>query len=214
MTVAAERTVETIIALLSVARSGAAYMPSDISYPAARLEHMLRETKTRVILCHSTQAAAWSAIAASVSSQVEPVDSKPLLQNASSDAAGGADADLPTARVTDRAAVMYTSGSTGTPKGVEILHGALARQQVVMVKNRSMLGKDRVVQETVLTFDVAGNEIWGCLHANATLVMVDDDTRLLGFEGFLLRHKISVISHLVTWVSSTPLPAARRCECL
>jgi acyl-coenzyme A synthetase/AMP-(fatty) acid ligase len=38
------------------------------------------------------------------------------------------------------------------------------------------------------------------VHARATLVMVDDNTRLLGFENFILRHQISVLfitpSHL------------------
>jgi non-ribosomal peptide synthetase component F len=100
----------------------------------------------------------------------------------------------------DAAAFLYTSGSTGRPKGVEIPRGALARQQTVMVANRGLRETDRVVEETILTFDVAGNEIWGCVQARATLVMVDDDTRLLAFESFLPRHKISVLfitpSHL------------------
>lgn len=60
-----------------------------------------------------------------------------------------------------------------------------ARQQAIMTEGRGMRSSDRIAHETILTFDVAGNEIWGTLRANATLVIVDDTTRLLGFEAFL-----------------------------
>lgn len=195
--VAAERTIETMVALLSVTRAGAAYLPVDLSYPSRRVQLMLSETKACVLLCHSNHSDEWRNTASS-SCHVEEVDAMKLLATASTNTS--VQPSFAEASRCDLAAVLYTSGSTGQPKGVEISHGALARQQKVMVENRGLVHTDRVVQETILTFDVAGNEIWGCLHARATLVMVDDDTRLLAFEAFLLRHKISVLfitpSHL------------------
>jgi len=196
--VAAERSVETVVALLSVTRAGAAYLPVDVSYPAARLRLMLNETNALALLCHKARATEWQAVVASAACTLEPVDCNVLLSRSS------APASLPrvfaAARPSDCAAVLYTSGSTGRPKGVEISHGALARQQTVMVTNRGLVASDRVAQETILTFDVAGNEIWGAVKAGATLVMVDDETRLLAFESFLLRQRISVLfitpSHL------------------
>jgi amino acid adenylation domain-containing protein len=198
--VAAERSVETVVALLSATRAGAAYLPVDISYPAARLGLMLQETNALALLCHKVRATEWQTIVASSASacKLEIVDCNVLLS--SSSAPSSITQKFAAARPSDAAAFLYTSGSTGRPKGVEIPHGALARQQTVMVANRGLRETDRVVQETILTFDVAGNEIWGCVQARATLVMVDDDTRLLAFESFLLRHKISVLfitpSHL------------------
>jgi amino acid adenylation domain-containing protein len=198
--VAAERSVETVVALLSATRAGAAYLPVDISYPAARLGLMLQETNALALLCHKARATEWQTIVASsaCACKLEIVDCNVLLS--SSSAPSSLSRKFAAARPSDAAAFLYTSGSTGRPKGVEIPHGALARQQTVMVANRGLRETDRVVQETILTFDVAGNEIWGCVQARATLVMVDDDTRLLAFESFLLRHKISVLfitpSHL------------------
>jgi len=200
--VAAERKVETIVALLSITRAGGAYMPVDLSYPAARLQHMLSEVGARALLCHADRACEWRDIVAASpptkSCNVDAIDCKRLL--ALSDAATAHPLKTADLRPHDLAAVLYTSGSTGQPKGVLLPQGALSQQQATMTANRGLCEADRVVQETILTFDVAGNEIWGCIHARATLVMVDDDTRLLAFEPFLRRHKISALfitpSHL------------------
>jgi non-ribosomal peptide synthetase component F len=151
--VAAERSAEALVALLSITRAGAAYLPVDISYPPARLQLMLQETRARVVLCaDSAHAANWRAIA----SHVEVVDCKALLAAAATAGNTPVSFEFAQARLSDCAAVLYTSGSTGQPKGVEISHAALARQQAVMAQNRQLLPTDRVVQETILTFDVAG----------------------------------------------------------
>ena len=79
--VAAERSIETIICILSIVRTGAAYMPVDVSYPAARLQHMLSESKASILLCTNEQASSWRNILASpeIACVVESIDYKTLV---------------------------------------------------------------------------------------------------------------------------------------
>ncbi|EKX46221.1 hypothetical protein GUITHDRAFT_70685, partial [Guillardia theta CCMP2712] len=194
--IAAEKTAETIASLLSVVRCGAAYMPVDISYPPDRLRFMLSDTNCRLLLCSPEQQEHKQTL---VSSRVEVLVVKP--EDLSHAEVNMEEARrVHKARPEDPAAIIFTSGSTGVPKGVEISQGALLAQNLAMNQSRPLSSSDRIVQQTMLTFDVAGNEIWSSFFFRSTLVIVDDATRLLGFENFLLRNAISVLfitpSHL------------------
>ena len=77
---------------------------------------------------------------------------------------------------------------------------ARARARRSLAEATGLQSKDRIAQHTVLTFDVAGNEIWGGLLSGATLVLVDEHKRLVGLERFLVAQRITVLfitpSHL------------------
>ena len=48
-----ERSVEMVIALLAVLKAGGTYVPLDPSYPAERLDFMLRDAKVTILLSQS-----------------------------------------------------------------------------------------------------------------------------------------------------------------
>ncbi|WP_369057331.1 AMP-binding protein, partial [Burkholderia gladioli] len=52
--ISAERGIDTVAGLLGILKAGAAYVPLDPAYPAARIEHMLRDSAPVALL---TQAA-------------------------------------------------------------------------------------------------------------------------------------------------------------
>lgn len=102
-----------VIAAWATWIAGAAYVPLDPSYPAARLELMVRDADLRCVIVDGRAEGV-------ALGEVERVD----LRSAPS-ADGGADA----ARARgvgpspdDLAYLIYTSGSTGTPKGVAVEH--------------------------------------------------------------------------------------------
>ncbi|SDD25311.1 non-ribosomal peptide synthetase [Actinokineospora iranica] len=100
------RTAETVIAILAVLKSGAAYVPIDPAYPADRLEFLLADADPVLV----------------VTTSAFTLD-RPVLLLDQTDVSGHP-ASTPDTALTDRhpAYVIYTSGSTGTPKGVVVEH--------------------------------------------------------------------------------------------
>jgi amino acid adenylation domain-containing protein/thioester reductase-like protein len=102
-----ERSFETVIAILAVLKTGAAYVPIDPSYPAERIEYILDDSGAKTLLTQSKFSGAYSGRAAAV---VE-IDSAAAYES-------NAPAFTRVASMEDIIYVIYTSGSTGRPKGV------------------------------------------------------------------------------------------------
>jgi len=152
------RSLDLIVGLLAILRSGAAYVPLDPEYPADRLEAMaeqcplvlsrevdrqeLRETRTILI---DREAAAIAACRHSV-----PVPAGP---------------------VTRSAYAIYTSGSTGKPKGVPVGHRPLTNQIAWFVSTFGLVAEDRLLLKTSLSFDASVWEWAAPLASGGSLVI-------------------------------------------
>ncbi|MDI9894478.1 non-ribosomal peptide synthase/polyketide synthase [Rhodococcus sp. IEGM 1381] len=166
--VALPRTSDLVIALLSVLRSGAAYLPIDSSYPADRIEYMLLDAEPSLILTAADSAAAL------------PDTTVPRLSVTDLDSNGSDVVCDHTARPCvpgdAPAYVIYTSGSTGRPKGVVIGRQALENFLAGMAELVPVEATSRVLGVTTVGFDIAGLELFLPLRAGATLVLADRDT--------------------------------------
>ncbi|MFD6530844.1 amino acid adenylation domain-containing protein [Streptomyces sp. NPDC060184] len=145
--VAAPASVHTAVAMLAVLRAGAAYVPVDPEYPAARIRHMLDDARPVLLLT-----------TAGTRASLPPVDVPWLALDAP------ADRTAPPTRHTphpdDPAYVIYTSGSTGRPKGVVVTHAALANHMAWMADHLDLTGEDRVLARTSTSFDASVWELW------------------------------------------------------
>jgi natural product biosynthesis luciferase-like monooxygenase protein len=104
-----ERSESTVVALLAVLKSGAAYVPLDPSYPAQRLRFVAADAELSAVVTAGPLSSRAAALA-------------PVVLDVT---ATGPDAADPPARPVhpdDAAYVIYTSGSTGNPKGVVVTH--------------------------------------------------------------------------------------------
>lgn len=111
------RTHHLIPSLVGILKAGAAYIPIDPWLPAERVEAMLTDARSAVIVSDGTfEVAEWAA-----RRSIPVVDPKHLR-------ADDADSDrIPVEVVPDDTAyVIFTSGSTGRPKGVVVSHRNLA----------------------------------------------------------------------------------------
>ena len=112
-----ERSVELVVALLAVLKTGAAYVPIDPGYPPDRIEWMMADAATAVCLTLSHLA---HKLSSSVQSSIIFLDqSDTVLSLLSSEAV-----TVPV-RPDNLAYIIYTSGSTGRPKGAMISHAGL-----------------------------------------------------------------------------------------
>ena len=159
--VAAQRSLELVIALLAVLKAGGAYVPLDPDYPAERLAYLFEDSGIALLLSQS-----W------------------LLDGLPRDAAlpalaldtltwDGADPGRPAVEVDAEhlAYVLYTSGSTGKPKGAGNRHRALVNRLLWMQEAYGLQAHDVVLQKTPFSFDVSVWEFFWPLLAGAHLVV-------------------------------------------
>lgn len=158
--VALPRSLELVLALVAVLRTGAAYLPLDLAHPDERLARILASAQPVCVL---------AAPDVSVRMAGVPVLA-PEQWTALSFAAPWADP-----APSDAAYVIYTSGSTGEPKGVVVEHRAIVNRLLWMREHYGIGADDRVLQKTPATFDVSVWEFFLPLLCGATLVVARPD---------------------------------------
>jgi amino acid adenylation domain-containing protein len=158
-----DRSPALIVAILAVVQAGGAYVPLDPAYPRERLELILADSGTEVLIAEERLAA------------LLPRGDRPVLAPEAGEETSGADLDDTLGAGPDLgpdalAYVMYTSGSTGRPKGV-----AVAQRGIVRLVRRAEycdLGPDQVfLLIAPVSFDASTLEIWAPLLNGGRLVL-------------------------------------------
>lgn len=152
--VALPRSLELIIALFAVLRSGAAYLPLDLAHPKDRISTILASAQPVAVLAQQDAA-----------EKLGPVLSPGHWR--SNQPETGWQRSAPG----NLAYVIYTSGSTGEPKGVMVEHRAIVNRLEWMRQHYSFGPQDRILQKTPATFDVSVWEFFLSALCGATLVV-------------------------------------------
>ncbi|MDX3854760.1 amino acid adenylation domain-containing protein [Streptomyces sp. AK02-01A] len=178
--VRAKRSERLVVGLLGVLKAGAAYIPLDPGYPAARLEFIAADSKAVLDLGDADLA----------------IDTmSPDGSGEAGESGGPAVAPGPG----DLAYVIYTSGSTGRPKGVRIEHHSLTN---LLLSFRDLLDAGpahRWLALTSVSFDISALEIFLPLITGATVVVATEgQTR----DGEALRELAA--RHGVSHIQATP----------
>ncbi len=159
-----DRSLEMIISIFGVLKSGAAYVPVDPAYPPDRIAWMVTDSGIGLILVH----AATRDRLPETSAQTVVVDEDWSAITAESME------NLPHGDSTESLAyVIYTSGSTGKPKGSMIPHRAIV-SQVTWMQQAFPTGPDDVVmQKASFSFDASVWEAHVPLANGGTLLLAD-----------------------------------------
>src|SRR6185436_772571 len=165
----AERSFELVIGVLGILKAGAAYVPFDASYPAERIEHMLSDSKIKIVLVQD----ALAEIFQNKGLQILSLDKEwEKISNENSGNPSQVNAPL------NLAYVLFTSGSTGKPKGVGMIHRALMNL-IHWQKTKTNLGvAAKTLQFAPISFDVSFQELFTTWTTGGTLVLIEDDFRL------------------------------------
>ncbi|MBT5270698.1 MAG: amino acid adenylation domain-containing protein, partial [Candidatus Marinimicrobia bacterium] len=163
-----ERSIEMIIALLGILKSGGTYVPLDSDYPEERLSFMVEDSGISILLTsHKLSSRVTNLKPADTTLHSICLDSEwANLIDMSSE-------ENPACEATPEnlVYVMYTSGSTGRPKGTGIMHDGVIR----LVRETNYIDITR--EETFLllapfSFDISTFEIWGSLLNGACMVIM------------------------------------------
>lgn len=170
-----ERSLEKVIALLAVLKTGAAYVPLDPEFPRDRLRFMAQDASLALLLT-----------TAALSDRFDHQSCRLLyLDREMGSIAQMADHNLgPIATPQDLAYILYTSGSTGQPKGVEIPHQALVNFLWSIRHEPGCTAQDVLLSVTTISFDIFGLELYVPLLVGAR---VEIASRAAATDGRQLR---------------------------
>lgn len=166
-----ERSLEMVIALLAIMKSGHAYVPLDPAHPETRLSQTLEVARVAGMICDSDRA--------------EGLAGKDVAILRIDGTAGAANSATELPKVPTDAAtpayIIFTSGSTGAPKGVEVSHRALVNFLTSMAREPGLTDRDTIVAVTTISFDIAGLELYLPLITGAKVVLAGQHTVRDGF---------------------------------
>ncbi|WFE60245.1 non-ribosomal peptide synthetase [Micromonospora sp. WMMD712] len=178
------RSTASLVAILAAVKAGAAYLPVDPDYPAARRALMVRDSAAVCVV--ATRDTAGQLVADGCPADrcvaVDEPAVADLLDRQPATAPTDRDRRAPL-RPGHPAYVIYTSGSTGRPKGVVVPHAGIVNRLRWMQEEYGLTTADRVLHKTSLSFDVSVWEMFWPLSTGAAVVVADaqeqrDPTRL------------------------------------
>ncbi|WP_431775068.1 amino acid adenylation domain-containing protein [Streptomyces cucumeris] len=199
-----------VVAMLAVLKADAAYVPLDPAFPAERMEFMLRDSGTELVVTDEARRGRfadrpgavvsldgdWAGIAAAADA--------PAPEGAAGRSAGGT-AD-PGSRL---AYVLYTSGSTGRPKGVAVEHRSAAAFIDWVLDRFSAEELRYTLASTSMCFDLSVFELFGPLASGGTVVLAET---LFHLPVVAADRPVTLVntvpSLLLDLLASEPLPAS------
>ena len=152
----AERSLDMIVGMLGILKSGAGYLPIDPDYPDDRTAYIIEDAQPKAVVTYQTT------LHSDIPQiQLEKIDwyADNHLENPS---------HINTAE--DTAYIIYTSGTTGKPKGTVIPHKGIDR--LVHQPNYVELNHETVILLSgTVAFDAATFEIYGALLNGGRLII-------------------------------------------
>ena len=193
-----ERSIEMMVALVSILKSGGAYLPIDPEYPEERTRFMLKDSQAGVII--EDDPGVESGIQIRIPGSEPPVP------------ASHTHAELTSGNL---AYIIYTSGSTGLPKGVLVEHRSVVNLVYGQINRFRIDATDRVLQFSSISFDASVEQIFITLCSGAVLVLIDKETMLDSprFNDFIFSRQLTHVHAVPSFLEAMDIrqaPSLRR----
>ncbi|MDD4310556.1 MAG: amino acid adenylation domain-containing protein, partial [Candidatus Cloacimonetes bacterium] len=160
--------IDFVCAKLAILKAGYPYLPLDLKYPADRIQAILQQTHTAIILTTTIQSNAFP----EGNWELLTLDVPELFASYSSEI------PTPQNKPEDLAYIIFTSGSTGIPKGASIRHENVLNAVYWTHDFFSMQPGEIGAQLTRVVFDASVWEFWANLLIGNTIVIVPEHMML------------------------------------
>lgn len=177
----AERSLEMVVGLYAILKSGAAYVPIDPSYPKERIEFILQDCKPKAVLIgHGNIPISGD----NVVDLCEVCDDEQYIENLEH-------VNTPQSLVY----LVYTSGTTGRPKGVMVENQHIVNQQLWTQREYPLCEGDSLLMKTTCVFDVFAWEVfWWMLEGGKVIILPQgEESESDKIISIIKRHGINAI---------------------
>jgi amino acid adenylation domain-containing protein len=161
------RNIDTIVCILGIIKSGAAYLPLDPDYPKERRNYLIKDSNCSYV-----------------------VENEFYEKNGISEYPDMIMEDY--INLNDIAYVIYTSGSTGKPKGVVISHLSLINTITDINSRFKVNENDRILGFSSMCFDLSVYDIFGLLISGGSLVLVPENKDIKLLINTLVEKKVTI----------------------
>ncbi len=172
-----------IASIFGILKTGACYVPVDVTVPAQRLLEIARQCEFRVLI---TSSSLYEKLSAGFSNECPmaaiffvdkcPDTALPVPAFTFADALPNQPATPPVVNVIDQdlAYILFTSGSTGTPKGVMLSHLNALTFVNWACDTFAICGTDRLSSHAPFNFDLSVFDIFTAIKAGAAISLVPE----------------------------------------
>ena len=164
-----ERSPSYMFSILAIMSVGAVYVPLDDKYPDGRIEFMIKDTDSKVIIVSDETFERANELMENVTllniseilnDDISCLSNLPVIYN-------------------DLACVLYTSGTSGRPKGVKITRKAIVSYIEFYVNYSDMNSSDVFALYASIGFDVAAiKSIFAPIYSGGSLDIIPEDIKL------------------------------------
>lgn len=177
------KSIDAVVAILAVCRTGAAYLPIDPAQPDNRIRYMVEDAEPIAVITDSVNRRRFGSL--------------PVVDTTSAMEVTGP-VTWPVPEISEVAYVIYTSGSTGRPKGVEVTHSGLAGTVASQVRGFGLDGSLKLLQLASFSFDVSVIDLLTVFAVAGTVVLPGEGVVAGDDLARLLHH------HRITYCELTP----------
>ncbi|MBC6112097.1 polyketide synthase [Pedobacter fastidiosus] len=183
------RSIEMIIGLMGILKAGGAYVPIDPEYPRDRIEYILEDTKSNLLITDYSSAQlikdfAFDGEVINLQTDWLKISDQPLS------------APITDLKPNNLAYIIYTSGSTGNPKGVMIEHHNVVRLFFTDQPLFDFKETDVWTMFHSFCFDFSVWEMYGALLFGGKLIIVPKETakNAQAFGNLLIKEKVTILN--------------------
>jgi len=194
------RSLEMIVGILAILKTGSGYVPLDPNAPAARKKYILEECNVGILL--TTAKFQDKTEVEEKFIETMTIDISPHLSSPASTLTSTSPSQASTA---DLAYVIFTSGSMGKPKGVPITHANICPLLHWGYRHLGLNHHDHVLQNLSYYFDWSVWEIFITLTSGAGLYITAEEVLLnpAACLEFILKNDITVLHITPTQFEAT-----------
>jgi amino acid adenylation domain-containing protein len=166
-----EKSAWATVSILAILKAGGAGVAFDPSHPIDRIQSLIQQTESTIILTSNRNAAIFSNtpdIKRVISVNSEFIGNLPALP----------DVPCPSVNPENACFVVFTSGTTGKPKGIILEHRNMRTCTTSMGPVLGFGPDTRALQFAAYNFDVSLQDILTTLQTGGTICVISDEERM------------------------------------